>query len=143
MLFKNQHPVAMVTCADVVPLHASLYLYHPLTYHHVHTLFTVACFVILKFVVIVTGVLSLTCSKPIHKIDIPTFDWPIAPFPTLKYPLDKHVTENRQEEQRCLKAVSASRTVTSLLVVCLLELVAVLRVSSQRHDEGLGDARLE
>lgn len=48
------------------------------------------------------GSLSTTRSKPIHKIDIPAFDWPQAPFPMLKYPLAEHEAENAQEEQRCL-----------------------------------------
>jgi 4-aminobutyrate aminotransferase/(S)-3-amino-2-methylpropionate transaminase len=48
------------------------------------------------------GSLSTTRSKPIHKLDIPAFDWPQAPFPTLKYPLSDHESENRREEQRCL-----------------------------------------
>ncbi|KAI9697709.1 MAG: 4-aminobutyrate transaminase [Bogoriella megaspora] len=50
------------------------------------------------------GTLSTTRSKPIHKLDIPAFDWPSAPFPQLKYPLSDHVTENTREEQRCLDA---------------------------------------
>jgi 4-aminobutyrate aminotransferase/(S)-3-amino-2-methylpropionate transaminase len=48
------------------------------------------------------GSLSTTRSKPIHKLDIPAFDWPQAPFPMLKYPLHEHVSENAAEEQRCL-----------------------------------------
>ena len=48
------------------------------------------------------GSLSTTRSKPIHKLDIPAFDWPQAPFPALKYPLEQHVEENAAEEQRCL-----------------------------------------
>ncbi|KAI9763096.1 MAG: 4-aminobutyrate transaminase [Candelina submexicana] len=48
------------------------------------------------------GSLSTTRSKPIHKLDIPAFDWPQASFPHLKYPLNEHVEENAQEEQRCL-----------------------------------------
>ncbi|KAH7073688.1 aminotransferase class-III-domain-containing protein [Paraphoma chrysanthemicola] len=48
------------------------------------------------------GSLSTTRSKPIHKVDIPAFDWPQAPFPMLKYPLDAHAAENAAEEQRCL-----------------------------------------
>lgn len=48
------------------------------------------------------GSLSTTRSKPIHKLDIPAFDWPQAPFPVLKYPLDEHTAENAKEEQRCL-----------------------------------------
>ena len=50
------------------------------------------------------GSLSTTRSKPIHKLDIPAFDWPQALFPSLKYPLSEHVRENAAEEQRCLDA---------------------------------------
>ena len=39
------------------------------------------------------------------RVDIPVFDWPVAPFPYLKYPLDKHEKENKAEEQRCLEVV--------------------------------------
>ena len=49
------------------------------------------------------GSLSTTRSKPIHKLDIPAFDWPQAPFPHLKYPLSENTTENAREEQRCLE----------------------------------------
>lgn len=48
------------------------------------------------------GALSATHSKPIHKVDIPGFQWPIADFPALKYPLDQFAKENRAEEDRCL-----------------------------------------
>lgn len=48
------------------------------------------------------GSLSTTRSKPIHKLDIPAFDWPQAPFPLLKYPLSDHMSENAAEEARCL-----------------------------------------
>lgn len=49
------------------------------------------------------GSLSTTRSKPIHKIDIPAFKWPTAPFPKLQYPLEKYEKENRAEELRCLE----------------------------------------
>ena len=49
------------------------------------------------------GSLSTTRSKPIHKLDIPAFDWPQASFPHLKYPLSEHAEENAREEQRCLE----------------------------------------
>ncbi|KAK5118627.1 hypothetical protein LTR85_008092 [Meristemomyces frigidus] len=49
------------------------------------------------------GSLSTTRSKPIHKLDIPAFDWPQASFPALKYPLEEHAEENAREEQRCLE----------------------------------------
>ncbi|KAI9147093.1 4-aminobutyrate aminotransferase [Paramyrothecium foliicola] len=50
------------------------------------------------------GSLSTTRSKAIHKLDIPAFDWPAAPFPQLKYPLEDNAKINREEEDRCLKA---------------------------------------
>lgn len=55
------------------------------------------------------GCLATTHSKAIHKIDIPSFDWPIAPFPRLKYPLEEFVKENQQEEARCLEEVTRDR----------------------------------
>ncbi|KAF7698454.1 hypothetical protein HF521_004964 [Silurus meridionalis] len=51
------------------------------------------------------GCLATTHSKIIHKLDIPSFDWPIAPFPMMKYPLEEFVRENAQEEARCLEEV--------------------------------------
>lgn len=50
------------------------------------------------------GSLSATRSKAIHKVDIPAFDWPVAPFPQLQYPLEEYVKENEAEEKRCLEA---------------------------------------
>ena len=49
------------------------------------------------------GSLSTTRSKPIHKLDIPAFDWPQASFPHLKYPLHEHAADNAAEEKRCLE----------------------------------------
>ncbi|MCJ1433817.1 4-aminobutyrate transaminase [Xylographa pallens] len=49
------------------------------------------------------GSLSTTRSKPIHKLDIPAFDWPQASFPHLKYPLSEFAMENAAEEKRCLE----------------------------------------
>lgn len=51
------------------------------------------------------GALSTTHSKYIHKIDIPSFDWPIASFPQYKYPLEENVRENKAEDDRCLAEV--------------------------------------
>lgn len=53
------------------------------------------------------GSLSTTRSKAIHKLDIPAFDWPKAPFPELKYPLNEFAVENKQEEARCLEEFEA------------------------------------
>lgn len=52
------------------------------------------------------GALSATHSKALHKVDIPAFEWPVAPFPQLKYPLEDHIEENRAEEAHCLEQVS-------------------------------------
>lgn len=46
--------------------------------------------------------LSTTRSKPIHKLDIPAFDWPQATFPHMKCPLSEHAKQNAEEESRCL-----------------------------------------
>ncbi|KAH6671515.1 4-aminobutyrate aminotransferase [Plectosphaerella plurivora] len=51
------------------------------------------------------GSLSTTRSKPIHKLDIPAFDWPQATFPQLKYPLEDHVAENEAAEAASLAEV--------------------------------------
>lgn len=48
---------------------------------------------------------SVTCSKPIHKIDLPSFKWPKAEYPSYKYPLDANVEYNAKEDERCLKIV--------------------------------------
>eukprot|EP00051_Salpingoeca_urceolata_P013718 m.173558 g.173558 ORF g.173558 m.173558 type:complete len:503 (+) comp17872_c0_seq2:1465-2973(+) len=51
------------------------------------------------------GCLSTTRSKPIHKVDMPAFEWPVAPWPEMKYPLEKHWNENLAETERCLDEV--------------------------------------
>jgi len=51
------------------------------------------------------GALTCTHSKTVHKIDVPAFDWPTAPFPRLRYPLESHQDHNQREEQRCLDEV--------------------------------------
>lgn len=48
------------------------------------------------------GSLTTTRSKPLHKMDIPAFNWPKAPFPQLKYPLQEFEAENHQTELDCL-----------------------------------------
>jgi 4-aminobutyrate aminotransferase / (S)-3-amino-2-methylpropionate transaminase len=53
------------------------------------------------------GALSLTRSKAIHKVDMPAFQWPTAPFPANRHPLDEHADENRAAEARSLEAVEA------------------------------------
>lgn len=50
------------------------------------------------------GALTCTHSKSVHKIDVPAFDWPTAPFPRLKYPLHEHQDANAAEEKSCIDA---------------------------------------
>lgn len=49
--------------------------------------------------------LSTTRSKPIHKMDIPAFDWPQATFPQLRYPLEQYTAENAAAEKASLDEV--------------------------------------
>jgi 4-aminobutyrate aminotransferase/(S)-3-amino-2-methylpropionate transaminase len=51
------------------------------------------------------GSLSTTRSKPIHKLDIPAFDWPQATFPQLKYPLEDNIEHNERAEREALEDV--------------------------------------
>lgn len=51
------------------------------------------------------GALSTTHSKAIHKLDIPSFDWPIANFPRYKYPLAENKRDNAAEDRSCLAEV--------------------------------------
>uniref|UniRef100_A0A2C9KCJ3 (S)-3-amino-2-methylpropionate transaminase n=1 Tax=Biomphalaria glabrata TaxID=6526 RepID=A0A2C9KCJ3_BIOGL len=51
------------------------------------------------------GALALTHTKWTHKLDFPSPDWPIASFPSLRYPLEDFEQENSKEEQRCLAQV--------------------------------------
>jgi len=52
------------------------------------------------------GALAMSHAKWFHKLDFPVPDWPIAPFPQLKYPLEEHVRENALEEKKCLEQVA-------------------------------------
>ncbi|XP_022667073.1 4-aminobutyrate aminotransferase, mitochondrial-like isoform X2 [Varroa jacobsoni] len=51
------------------------------------------------------GCLSTTHSKPVHKLDIPAFDWPIAHYPKYKYPLEQYAKENAAEDAKSLAHV--------------------------------------
>ncbi|XP_019866983.1 4-aminobutyrate aminotransferase, mitochondrial [Aethina tumida] len=51
------------------------------------------------------GTLATTHSKAIHKIDVPSLDWPIAHFPQYKYPLEENVRENKAQDEKCLAEV--------------------------------------
>uniref|UniRef100_A0A336M3B2 (S)-3-amino-2-methylpropionate transaminase n=1 Tax=Culicoides sonorensis TaxID=179676 RepID=A0A336M3B2_CULSO len=51
------------------------------------------------------GALTTTHSKYVHKIDVPSFDWPFASFPVYKYPLEENVAHNQAEDKKCLAEV--------------------------------------
>lgn len=51
------------------------------------------------------GSLSTTRSKPIHKLDIPAFNWPQATFPLYKYPLEENTAYNAQQDKQALEDV--------------------------------------
>ena len=51
------------------------------------------------------GTLATTHSKAIHKLDVPSLDWPIASFPRYKYPLEENREYNRNQDDKCLKEV--------------------------------------
>ncbi|QPG73325.1 hypothetical protein FOA43_000635 [Brettanomyces nanus] len=48
---------------------------------------------------------SLTRSKPLHKMDMPSFHWPTGEFPAYKYPLEENEDQNKKEDARCLAIV--------------------------------------
>ncbi|KAF7637224.1 hypothetical protein Mgra_00003400 [Meloidogyne graminicola] len=51
------------------------------------------------------GMLSLTRSKAIHKVDIPAFKWPSANFPRYLYPLEENKKYNDEQDKKCLDEV--------------------------------------
>lgn len=77
-----------------------------------------------------TGCLSTTHTKAIQKLDVPSFDWPIAPYPKLRYPLDQYARENAQEESRCLEEVRASLTGQIILFFFFLPCTFIETVST-------------
>ena len=66
------------------------------------------------------GTLTLTRSKPIQKLGIPQFNWPMAPFPILRHPLNENNEYNSAEESRCLeeteKILQKNKTLSAMIV---------------------------
>lgn len=63
---------------------------------------------------------SVTASKPIHKLDLPSFNWPKAEFPAYKYPLEENVEFNKAEDARTLKIVEDLITSWHIPVAALI-----------------------
>lgn len=51
------------------------------------------------------GGLSASQINPHMKFDVPSFPWPVAPFPKYKFPLDENLFHNKCQDQKCLAAV--------------------------------------
>jgi 4-aminobutyrate aminotransferase/(S)-3-amino-2-methylpropionate transaminase len=78
------------------------------------------------------GSLSTTRSKPIHKMDIPAFDWPQATFPLLKYPLEENVEHNKKAEAEALADVERLLT-THHLPPCAVVVEPVQSEGGDNH----------
>jgi 4-aminobutyrate aminotransferase / (S)-3-amino-2-methylpropionate transaminase len=51
------------------------------------------------------SVATLSVSDPAANMaGVPTYDWPVAPMPKMKYPMAMHEAENAAEEARCIQA---------------------------------------
>lgn len=48
------------------------------------------------------SIATISCSDLSVQSDAPTYKWPIAPLPKVKYPYTHHTVENEAEELRCL-----------------------------------------
>eukprot|EP00163_Fabomonas_tropica_P003983 TRINITY_DN1353_c0_g1_i2.p1 TRINITY_DN1353_c0_g1~~TRINITY_DN1353_c0_g1_i2.p1 ORF type:complete len:444 (-),score=146.61 TRINITY_DN1353_c0_g1_i2:507-1838(-) len=92
------------------------------------------------------GALSLTRSKPIHKLDVPAFKWPMAEYPKNKYPLDEHAAYNQAEEARCLALVEEAFAADEMLAGLIIEPIQAEggdRHASASFYQGLRDITLK
>ncbi len=53
------------------------------------------------------GALSTSRVNPVHKLDMPAFDWPAAKNPVYKYPLEENVEYNAEQDRISLEDVAA------------------------------------
>jgi 4-aminobutyrate aminotransferase/(S)-3-amino-2-methylpropionate transaminase len=51
------------------------------------------------------GSLSTTHTKSMTKVDMPSFNWPKAPIPKYKYPLEDNEEYNKEQDEQCLEQV--------------------------------------
>jgi 4-aminobutyrate aminotransferase/(S)-3-amino-2-methylpropionate transaminase len=69
---------------------------------------------------------TLSCSDPATNLqNLPTFDWPRAPFPKIQYPMALNEHTNKAEEDRCLdevrKLISQGRDNGSDIAAIIIE----------------------
>lgn len=69
---------------------------------------------------------TLSCSDSrVNLQEVPTYDWPRAPFPKIQYPMAQFEHENRAEEDRCLdeirKIVKARRDAKKDVAAIIIE----------------------
>jgi 4-aminobutyrate aminotransferase/(S)-3-amino-2-methylpropionate transaminase len=74
---------------------------------------------------------TLSCSDSAANVQgVPTFDWPKAPFPEMKYPMAEYEHENRREEDRCLdevrKIISSQRDHGKDVAALIIEPITAL-----------------
>lgn len=66
------------------------------------------------------GCLSTTRSNPWHKINIPAFKWPVAPFPNYKYDITENEYINYLEDVRCLseteKIIKENKCIAGMII---------------------------
>lgn len=66
------------------------------------------------------GCLSTTRSNPFHKINVPAFKWPVAPFPQYKYNIVEEDYINSLEDDKCLDIIQQillkNKTIAGIIV---------------------------
>lgn len=51
------------------------------------------------------GTLLTSHSVPLNNLNIPSFNWPVAPFPQYKYPLEENHLYNKCQDDKCLARI--------------------------------------
>ncbi|CAG9333948.1 unnamed protein product [Blepharisma stoltei] len=65
------------------------------------------------------GLLSVSSSSGLDKVDFPSFKWPKAPFPKEKYPIGNH-SENKAQESQALEATRKVFQASKIPIVGLM-----------------------
>jgi 4-aminobutyrate aminotransferase/(S)-3-amino-2-methylpropionate transaminase len=68
------------------------------------------------------------------KLGLPRHEWPVAPFPNIKYPYEDNLTHNRQEETRCVeetaKIIKLNKNSIAAMIIEPLQLRSGIRYCS-------------